>query len=197
MTVESWDTCAESRVTAGAWQIYVVHCIVTLSWTPCLAKPSAILLQLQRINICVRWPMYEWCSPLLILAFFLYSYFNDLCRALLILVFQSMRVLQQAVFMVTFYFICHNCKFVTFYKFLSDNDIAFWYHWVVTEFFLRQFCDAHTCTGGRKPFSRGHRVKLTITLTSFLLCMLWYTLQARKQVTKTYSYTFLINLLKG
>lgn len=140
--------------------------------------------------------MYEWCSPLLILAFFLYSYFNDLCRALLILVFQSMRVLQQAVFMVTFYFICHNCKFVTFYKFLSDNDIAFWCHRVVTEFFLRQFCDAHTCTGGRKPFSRGHRVKLTITLTSFLLCMLRYTLQARKQVTKTYSYTFLINLLK-
>ncbi|URD76709.1 zinc finger protein [Musa troglodytarum] len=23
------------------------------------------------------------------------------------------------------------------------------------EFFLRQFCDAHTCTGGKKPFSRG------------------------------------------
>ncbi|KAF7831353.1 zinc finger protein [Senna tora] len=25
------------------------------------------------------------------------------------------------------------------------------------EFFLRQFCDAHTCTGSQKPFSRGRR----------------------------------------
>ncbi|BBH00489.1 C2H2-like zinc finger protein [Prunus dulcis] len=25
------------------------------------------------------------------------------------------------------------------------------------EFFLRQFCDAHTCTGGQKPFSQGRR----------------------------------------
>ncbi|XP_057719482.1 uncharacterized protein LOC130933894 [Arachis stenosperma] len=27
------------------------------------------------------------------------------------------------------------------------------------EFFLHQFCDAHSCTGSRKPFSRGHRKK--------------------------------------
>ncbi|KAF4385817.1 hypothetical protein F8388_010373 [Cannabis sativa] len=29
----------------------------------------------------------------------------------------------------------------------------------VHEFFLRQFCDAHTCTGKSKPFSRGRKVK--------------------------------------
>ncbi|KAK3410280.1 hypothetical protein EUGRSUZ_J02278 [Eucalyptus grandis] len=27
------------------------------------------------------------------------------------------------------------------------------------EFFLRQFCDAHTCNGRQKPFSKGRRVK--------------------------------------
>lgn len=26
------------------------------------------------------------------------------------------------------------------------------------EFFLRQFCDAHTCSGGSKPFPKGGRV---------------------------------------
>ncbi|KAK6928455.1 hypothetical protein RJ641_007046 [Dillenia turbinata] len=31
------------------------------------------------------------------------------------------------------------------------------------EFFLRQFCDAHTCSGGPKPFSKGKRVMLIIT----------------------------------
>ncbi|XP_054798070.1 uncharacterized protein LOC129303077 isoform X2 [Prosopis cineraria] len=28
------------------------------------------------------------------------------------------------------------------------------------EFFLRQFCDAHTCAGSEKPFSRGRRKKM-------------------------------------
>ncbi|KAK4846355.1 hypothetical protein QYF36_016308 [Acer negundo] len=30
------------------------------------------------------------------------------------------------------------------------------------ELFLRQFCDAHTCTGNQKPFSRGHRKHISI-----------------------------------
>ncbi|XP_020574899.1 uncharacterized protein LOC110020935 isoform X2 [Phalaenopsis equestris] len=30
------------------------------------------------------------------------------------------------------------------------------------EFFLRQFCDAHTCTGGKKPFSRGGKILLSV-----------------------------------
>jgi hypothetical protein len=30
LVIEPWDTCAEFRVTAGAWEMYVVHCIVTL-----------------------------------------------------------------------------------------------------------------------------------------------------------------------
>ncbi|KAL9367098.1 hypothetical protein Peur_038297 [Populus x canadensis] len=33
----------------------------------------------------------------------------------------------------------------------------------LNEFFLRQFCDAHTCSGGRKPFSKGGK-KETSTL---------------------------------
>ncbi|KAK3184343.1 hypothetical protein Dsin_031629 [Dipteronia sinensis] len=30
------------------------------------------------------------------------------------------------------------------------------------ELFLRQFCDAHTCTGNQKPFSRGHMKQISI-----------------------------------
>ncbi|XP_064996788.1 uncharacterized protein LOC135632285 isoform X3 [Musa acuminata AAA Group] len=30
------------------------------------------------------------------------------------------------------------------------------------EFFLRQFCDAHTCTGGKKPFSRGGKKQSSV-----------------------------------
>ncbi|XP_021812761.1 uncharacterized protein LOC110755786 [Prunus avium] len=49
------------------------------------------------------------------------------------------------------------------------------------EFFLRQFCDAHTCTGGRKPFSRGRRKKrssisyLVISILTMLLLLLFYS----------------------
>ena len=32
------------------------------------------------------------------------------------------------------------------------------------EFFLRQFCDAHTCTRGPKPFSKGHKVEFSVLL---------------------------------
>ncbi|KAJ9683307.1 hypothetical protein PVL29_019058 [Vitis rotundifolia] len=40
------------------------------------------------------------------------------------------------------------------------------------EFFLRQFCDAHTCTGGRKPFSRGRKKRTSV----FYLCISILTL---------------------
>ncbi|KAK1289740.1 hypothetical protein QJS10_CPB18g00518 [Acorus calamus] len=30
------------------------------------------------------------------------------------------------------------------------------------DLFLHQFCDSHTCTGGRKPFSRGGRKKINV-----------------------------------
>ncbi|KAG2710521.1 hypothetical protein I3760_04G031200 [Carya illinoinensis] len=47
------------------------------------------------------------------------------------------------------------------------------------EFFLRQFCDAHTCTGGQKPFSRGHRKTrsifyLSISVLTLVLLPLFY-----------------------
>lgn len=32
------------------------------------------------------------------------------------------------------------------------------------EFFLRQFCDAHTCTRGPKPFSKGKKVEFAVIL---------------------------------
>ncbi|KAM3713406.1 hypothetical protein ACJW31_01G252700 [Castanea mollissima] len=48
------------------------------------------------------------------------------------------------------------------------------------EFFLRQFCDAHTCKGGQKPFSRGHRKTrnvfyLTVSILTLMLLLLFYT----------------------
>ncbi|KAF5457332.1 hypothetical protein F2P56_021441 [Juglans regia] len=47
------------------------------------------------------------------------------------------------------------------------------------EFFLRQFCDAHACTGGQKPFSRGHRKTrsifyLSISILTLVLLPLFY-----------------------
>ncbi|KAJ4729374.1 Zinc finger C2H2 protein like [Melia azedarach] len=40
------------------------------------------------------------------------------------------------------------------------------------EIFLRQFCDAHTCTGNRKPFSKGHRKRTSITYIAISLLIL-------------------------
>ncbi|XP_050270938.1 uncharacterized protein LOC126714708 isoform X2 [Quercus robur] len=47
------------------------------------------------------------------------------------------------------------------------------------EFFLRQFCDAHTCNGGQKPFSRGHRKTrnvfyLIVSILTLMLLLLFY-----------------------
>lgn len=40
---------------------------------------------------------------------------------------------------------------------------------VVEEHFLRQFCDAHTCTGKNKPFPRGGKVKICqVTVVTYL-----------------------------
>ncbi|GLU11387.1 hypothetical protein SLE2022_281380 [Rubroshorea leprosula] len=48
------------------------------------------------------------------------------------------------------------------------------------EFFLRQFCDTHTCSGGQKPFSNGYKKKKTsifyisISILTLLLLPLFY-----------------------
>ncbi|XWS30447.1 hypothetical protein CRYUN_Cryun24cG0118600 [Craigia yunnanensis] len=48
------------------------------------------------------------------------------------------------------------------------------------EFFLRQFCDAHTCTGGPKPFSKGRKKRTSLlyisisTLTLMLLPLFYF-----------------------
>ncbi|MQL88331.1 hypothetical protein Taro_020887 [Colocasia esculenta] len=40
------------------------------------------------------------------------------------------------------------------------------------ELFLRQFCDAHTCTGGRKPFSRGGRKQTNVLYLAMCILIL-------------------------
>ncbi|KAI6671348.1 hypothetical protein NL676_006233 [Syzygium grande] len=40
------------------------------------------------------------------------------------------------------------------------------------EFFLRQFCDAHTCNGRPKPFSKGRRKRISIFFISMSLLVL-------------------------
>ncbi|XP_030484879.2 uncharacterized protein LOC115701269 [Cannabis sativa] len=50
----------------------------------------------------------------------------------------------------------------------------------VHEFFLRQFCDAHTCTGKSKPFSRGRKKRMNIlyiviSVLTMLLLLFFYT----------------------
>ncbi|XP_044465724.1 uncharacterized protein LOC123195925 [Mangifera indica] len=40
------------------------------------------------------------------------------------------------------------------------------------EFFLRQFCDAHTCTGNRKPFSKGRKKQTSITYVTLSILAL-------------------------
>ncbi|KAL5164792.1 hypothetical protein HKD37_18G050043 [Glycine soja] len=47
------------------------------------------------------------------------------------------------------------------------------------EFFLHQFCDAHSCTGNRKPFSRGRRKKanvfyIFVSILLVILLLLYY-----------------------
>ncbi|KAG5551559.1 hypothetical protein RHGRI_009832 [Rhododendron griersonianum] len=49
------------------------------------------------------------------------------------------------------------------------------------ELFLRQFCDAHTCSGGRKPFSRGGRkhtsiLYLAISILTLMLLPIFYVI---------------------
>ncbi|XP_057479106.1 uncharacterized protein LOC130766452 [Actinidia eriantha] len=42
------------------------------------------------------------------------------------------------------------------------------------ELFLRQFCDAHTCSGGRKPFSRGKRKHTSILYLALSILTLMF-----------------------
>ncbi|KAJ6776871.1 ZINC FINGER PROTEIN-RELATED [Salix koriyanagi] len=49
----------------------------------------------------------------------------------------------------------------------------------LNEFFLRQFCDAHTCSGGRKPFSKGGKretstLHVVISVLVLMLLALFY-----------------------
>ncbi|KAF5740445.1 hypothetical protein HS088_TW11G00514 [Tripterygium wilfordii] len=40
------------------------------------------------------------------------------------------------------------------------------------EFFLRQFCDSHTCAGGQKPFSKGRKKKRSTLYIAFAILLL-------------------------
>lgn len=55
---------------------------------------------------------------------------------------------------------------------LLNYPVWFFDFSVIEEHFLRQFCDAHTCTGKNKPFPRGGKVKIcqvffAVTIVSF------------------------------
>lgn len=57
------------------------------------------------------------------------------------------------------------------------------------ELFLRQFCDAHTCTGNQKPFSRGGKKKtsilyLAISILTLMLLPLFYCIVYFHQIEK-------------
>lgn len=115
--------CDESRVMASAWQMFVVLCTVIMRWV-CHKRPSAILLLLQGINICVRCCLsltdVSYISPHSLYS--IESYIAILCRVLLIVVFRSVEVLRQAVFMV--FFLYHNCKNLNSYSLFFS---FFWY----------------------------------------------------------------------
>ncbi|KAF5184103.1 zinc finger (C2H2 type) family protein [Thalictrum thalictroides] len=57
------------------------------------------------------------------------------------------------------------------------------------ELFLRQFCDSHTCTGGKKPFSRGGKKRtsifyLAISILTLMLVPLFYCIVYLHQMDK-------------
>ncbi|PIA51428.1 hypothetical protein AQUCO_01100335v1 [Aquilegia coerulea] len=56
------------------------------------------------------------------------------------------------------------------------------------ELFLRQFCDAHTCTGGKKPFSRGGKrtsiFYLAVSILTLMLLPLFYCIVYLHQMEK-------------
>lgn len=56
LSLISYSTFYEFRVTASAWQICVELCIVTLWWTQSLERANAILQLLQGTSTCVRFP---------------------------------------------------------------------------------------------------------------------------------------------
>ncbi|KAJ6754379.1 ZINC FINGER PROTEIN-RELATED [Salix purpurea] len=56
----------------------------------------------------------------------------------------------------------------------------------LNEFFLRQFCDAHTCSGGRKPFSKGGKretstLHVVISVLVLMLLALFYIFMGIKR----------------
>lgn len=49
--------------------------------------------------------------------------------------------------------------FVVFIFCSLSINFLWWFSDVLVELFLHQFCDAHTCSGKHKPFSRGGKVR--------------------------------------
>lgn len=108
-------------------------------------------------------------------------FINIPCRVLQIVVFLLTTVPQLAFFMVFFCIFKKTiCLVSVTFMFLVTN-IFCWHSDILVDFFLRQFCDAHTCSGKRKPFSKGGKVRLSFSYCSSLdfrvelcLCLIIY-----------------------
>ncbi|KAL4378854.1 hypothetical protein GQ457_02G020810 [Hibiscus cannabinus] len=66
------------------------------------------------------------------------------------------------------------------------------------EFFLRQFCDAHTCSGGLKPFAEGQKKRRSIlyiilSISTLMLLQLFYFFIYMYQRVETHKEMWHIN----
>ncbi|KAG6588922.1 hypothetical protein SDJN03_17487, partial [Cucurbita argyrosperma subsp. sororia] len=90
----------------------------------------------------------------------------------------------------------HMCEALADSCFPINQGVASHLH----EFFLRQFCDAHTCSGKPKPFSRGRQVRtswsyVVISVLTILIVLFFYVfvylykrgMRTRPQVLKRLS----------
>lgn len=119
-----------------------------------------------------------------------HNFISILCRVLPIVVFQSAKILQQAVFMVCYFVLPFIIRLKQVVYLLSASYYIAFGIINVTEFFLRQFCDAHTCTGNQKPFSRGRKVLKRLSIRFIYFCSSWMLIY----VTIVLSHAFIFIL---
>lgn len=163
---------------ASVWLIYVGHCIVTMWWIPSYKKRNAILQLLQGIAIYVR---LLWILCLLALL----TLKTLPCLYLVVWILQSLadscfpinqgpsasrlhgnflhskeRILNRDFMLLNCHFLSGNSSlWGTIPELLCLSHLC-WHSDISLELFLHQFCDAHSCSGKQKPFSRGGKVRL-------------------------------------
>lgn len=175
----------------------MVHCIAISYWAPRNQRASATLQQLPKTVISARLlscvlfqysfifnSLDSWLLNILLFSFdtnlLVYSV-SWLFRVLPIVVSQWAKVPQLAVFMVWFltdkpskWILAHSILNVSQISSLKCAQIILFgfVFFMNEEHFLRQFCDAHTCTGSNKPFPRGGKVR-SIKPLQLLMCDKW------------------------